>query len=603
VSKFTQDSIDELKQAIDMADLVGQRTDLRRSGPNHMKGLCPFHDERTPSFSVDTEKKLYFCFGCGEKGDAIGFVEQTEALDFPGAVELLADRYGVELKREREDPQAEERRRRRERLLALLERAAGFYSSYLWESEEAEGARAYLADRGLGEEVLRAFRVGYAPRSGDRVTAGARRDGFSEQEIAAAGLGGGGRGDYFRERIMFPLADARARVLGFGARAVREGQQPKYINSRENDLYRKRQQLFGIDVARSPAAKAARIVAVEGYTDVLALHEAGVPESVAIMGTALTDDQLAELGRAAPTVFLALDADSSGQEAMLKAAHAAEQREIELRVVAMPSGADPAELVAGAGAESFTQLLDGSLSVVEFEVRRELDSGDLGTPSGRDRVLARAGELIARIPDAQRATRDELVRQVADRLDVSPSDVTAQLAAGRRSGGARAEPAGGSQAPSRAPAAGNGAAPREEGRAPAPATEGAFRTERAFLILCAASADEGPAYLERIGDEHLSSEPLRHARDHLVRHFAEPLAELPDDEQVAGIVTEVAMRAEGERSSGPELRMGFLQLDLRRIERALRQATRDGDLERQGALAVERQRVRREMDEAMGETG
>ena len=593
MSKFTQDSIEELKQAIDMADLVGQRTDLRRSGANQMKGLCPFHDERTASFSVDTEKKLYFCFGCGEKGDAIGFVEQTEALDFPGAVEFLADRYGVELKREREDPQAEERRRRRERLLALLERATSFYATYLWDSAEADGARAYLAERRLEEKVLRDFRVGYAPRTGDRVSAGARRDGFSEQEIAAAGLGGGGRGDYFRERIIFPLADARGRVLGFGARAVREGQQPKYINSRENDLYRKRQQLFGIDVARSPAAKAARIVAVEGYTDVLALHQAGIPESVALMGTALADEQQAELARAAPTVFLALDADASGQEAMLKAAHGLEQRGVELRVVAMPTGADPAELVTAEGPESFTKLLGGSLSVVEFEVRRELAGGDLGTPAGRDRVLGRAGELIARIPVAQRATRDDLVRQVADRLDVSPSDVTAQLAANSGRGGP--PPTTEAQGP------GNGARPQQPGRASAPATEGAFRTERAFLILCAASADEGPGYLERVGDEHLSSEPLRDVRDHLSRHFAEPLAELPDDEQVAGILTEVAMRAEGERSSGPELEMGFLQLDLRRIERALRHATRDGDLERQGVLAVERQRVRREMDEAMGE--
>jgi DNA primase len=158
-----------------------------------MVGLCPFHDERTPSFSVNVEQKLYHCFGCGEGGDAIGFVQQTEALDFPGAVEFLAARYGVELKREEEDPQAEERRRTRERLLKLLERATVFYERFLWEAAEAEPARRYLAGRGLGDQVLRDFRIGYAPKAWDRVMTAAQRDGFTEQELAGAGLGRRGR--------------------------------------------------------------------------------------------------------------------------------------------------------------------------------------------------------------------------------------------------------------------------------------------------------------------------------------------------------------------------------------------------------------------------
>ncbi len=183
---FTKDSIERVKDAVDMVELVGARTELRRAG-GRMVGLCPFHDERTPSFSVNVEQKLYHCFGCGEGGDAIGFVQQTEALDFPGAVEFLATRYGVELKREEEDPQAEERRQRRERLLKLLERATTFYERYLWEAAEAEPARRYLAGRGLGDDILRDFRIGYAPKAWDRVMtrrparrlhrAGARRGG------------------------------------------------------------------------------------------------------------------------------------------------------------------------------------------------------------------------------------------------------------------------------------------------------------------------------------------------------------------------------------------------------------------------------------------
>ncbi|MGH2803195.1 MAG: DNA primase, partial [Thermoleophilaceae bacterium] len=289
---FTRDSIDRLRDAIDMVDLVSAKTDLRRVG-SRWSGLCPFHDERTPSFSVNAAEKLFYCFGCQAKGDAIGFVEQSEGVDFPEAVELLADRYGVQLEREQDDPRAEERRRRRGRLLALLDRAASFYSAYLFDSTEARRAREYLAERGLSEEILREFRIGYSPSAWDRMVVGAQRGGFRPEELVAAGLAqrgrqGGGLYDRFRGRIMFPLADARGRVLGFGARAMGEGRGPKYLNTSENDVYHKGRQLFGIDRARSDAAKSGRIVVVEGYTDVLALHQAGIRQSVAIMGTALT---------------------------------------------------------------------------------------------------------------------------------------------------------------------------------------------------------------------------------------------------------------------------------------------------------------------------
>ena len=207
----------------------------------------------------------------------------------------------MQLELENDDPQAEERRRRRDRLMKLLDRTAGFYATYLWESQEAAKAREYLIGRGLAEEVLREFRVGYAPSAWDRVIVGAQRDGFAPPELVAAGLAQRGRDgglyDRFRGRIMFPLANARGRVLGFGARAMAEGRGPKYLNTSENEIYHKGRQLFGIDLARAHAAKSGRIVVVEGYTDVLALHQAGIRESVAIMGTALTAEQMAELGQ------------------------------------------------------------------------------------------------------------------------------------------------------------------------------------------------------------------------------------------------------------------------------------------------------------------
>src|SRR5436309_1710890 len=403
-----------------MVELVGARTDLRRVGSRYT-GLCPFHDERTPSFSVNAEHRLYHCFGCGASGDAIGFVQATEALDFKEAVEHLAERYGVELKREQEDPRAEERRRRRERLLKLVDRTASYYARYLWESGEAAKAREYLSGRGLGEQVLRDFRVGYAPSAWDKLLVAAQRDGFSHEELAAAGLVQRGRSggfyDRFRARIMFPLADARGRVLGFGARAAREDQRPKYLNTSDNELYHKGQQLFGVHKARQFAARMGRVIAVEGYTDVLALHQGGIREAVAVMGTALTEEQLAELQRAAGTVFLALDADSAGQDAMLRVARSAEKRGLELRVVAMQEGTDPAELVADEGPDSFRQRLDHSLSVAEFEVRRALDSADLATTRGRDKALLDIRPLIAAVPPKTRA-RGRLEDWIASKLDV-----------------------------------------------------------------------------------------------------------------------------------------------------------------------------------------
>jgi DNA primase len=574
-----------------MVELVGARSDLRRVGSRWV-GLCPFHDERTPSFSVNAELKLYNCFGCGVGGDAIGFVMETEALDFKEAVELLADRYRVELRREEEDPAAEQRRQRRERLMRLVERTAAYYQRYLWDSGEAARAREYLAGRGLGEEVLRQFRIGFAPSAWDRVIVAAQRDGFSQEELAAAGLAQRGRQggfyDRFRGRIMFPLADARGRVLGFGARSLTEDQRPKYLNTSENELYHKGRQLFGIDHARGPAAKKGRIVAVEGYTDVLALHQGGIRESVAIMGTALTQEQLAELSRAAGgggTVYLALDADRSGQEAMLRAARGARERDLELLVAGMPEGADPAELVERDGAEEFERRLDGAMSVPEFEARRLLAAADLGTPHGRQRALDGMRPLVQSVP-ANSVLRDHLVRLAADKLNVPSEWLTTEVAASRP-----------------APAARRNGGDETATPAPRPTVEAVARAERALLAMCLSEGTHGREYLERLEDDHFSSDSLRRVRDHLVTHFEDPLADLPgDDPAVAALITDVAMRGREEQASPEALRLTFLQLEKQRLDRRIRHAERQGDLEVQRELAPMRQIVNAQIDELMGQT-
>ena len=224
MSRFTHDSVERVKEATDVVEVISAYTDLRRSGAR-FTGLCPFHDERTPSFSVDPQEKLYHCFGCGVGGDVIRFVEEKEGLSFADAVESLADRYGVELEREQEDPRAEEQRRKRARLSELLERTAGFYAAFLREAPQAARARDYLAERGLGDEVLAEFGVGCAPGTWDTVLVRGQKAGYSVAEIEAAGLilksqKGRGHYDRFRSRIVFPIRDARGRVQGFGARAL-----------------------------------------------------------------------------------------------------------------------------------------------------------------------------------------------------------------------------------------------------------------------------------------------------------------------------------------------------------------------------------------------
>src|SRR5580693_8331331 len=422
MARYTPESRDRVRDAIDFVELVGTRTELRRAGPRSYEGLCPFHDERTPSFSVEPLEKVYYCFGCQASGDVFTFVQETEGVDFKAALELLADRAGIELQLEREDPREAERRTRRERLLELLGRTTSYYERYLWESSEAAHARAYLSDRGLGEEILKAFRVGYAPSAWDRVLLASRRGGFSESELYETGLAQRsqerrGLYDRFRARVMFPLADMRGRVLGFGARAMREGQRPKYLNTSDNDIYHKGRNLYGADLARGHAAKAGEVIVCEGYTDVIALHQAGFENAVGLMGTALTDEQVGELGRMAQTVLLALDADSAGQEAMLKAARLAARRKLELRVVELPAGTDPAELVQSGGAQAIQQAVGGAVPFVRFRVERVLAGGDDTSPEGRDRMIAELRPVFATLPPS--AMRMDLTRLVSGRLGLS----------------------------------------------------------------------------------------------------------------------------------------------------------------------------------------
>jgi DNA primase len=606
VALYKNESKDRVREAVDFLELVSARTELRRAGPARYEGLCPFHDERTPSFGIDPTQKVYYCFGCQASGDVFTFVQETEGVDFKGALELLAERYGVELEREEEDPREAEKRRRRERLLELLSRTASYYERYLWESSEARHAREYLQQRGLGEEVLKEFRVGYAPSAWDRVLLASRRGGFSEQELYATGLAqrskeNGRPYDRFRSRIMFPLADIRGRVLGFGARAMHAEQKPKYLNTSDNDIYHKGSQLYGADLARAPAAKAGEVIVCEGYTDVIALHQAGMRNVVGLMGTALTGEQVGELARMAQTVLLALDADSAGQEAMLKAFKLANKRNLELRVVMLPVGADPAELIQRDGAQAMQSAVEGSISFVRFRAERVLASGDPSDSEDQEQMIDELRPVFAELPVG--TLRMELTQTVDSRMALKEGLAEKLLAAAPRVSQQRAESA-------RATSRGDGDA--EPARVRQPRMSEMTRreeTERAFLALCIASPDEGALALAGLDiDEHFSSGLLRRAARHLgVGDLRAPMTEvangearLEDDPQLKGLLAELVVEAGREQPDTVMLEVQRLQLELARVDRQIQRARGQdgGDI---SALAQRKAQVKREFDRAYGQ--
>ena len=573
MARFSQESIERVKDAVDIVEVVSAYTELRRSG-QRFQGLCPFHDERTPSFSVNATEKVYHCFGCGVGGDVITFVEEKEGLQFADAVEALADRYGVDVEREQEDPRVEEARRRRARLVELLDRTADFYATYLWESAEARKAREYLVGRGLREEALREFGVGFAPNKWDTVYLRGQQAGFAVEELVAAGLvkkgNKGGFLDHFRARIMFPIRDARGRMQGLGGRATRQEQRAKYVNSPEGELYRKSQTLYGIERARSAIAKAGRAVVVEGYTDVIAAHQAGVGETVAVMGTAITPEQVKLLSAHTEEVVLALDADRAGREAMLRAQRVAVGKRVRLRVASMPEGEDPADMLAGAakgsaGADRFAGLVDAAVDLPAFHVRTLLDEADLSSPAGRDRALDEVVPVLAAMADS--ITREELVREVGGQLDADPALVSRRLAgAGRARGGAVS-----------AAGVGGGDAPLAKALVEPRALSAQELREQALLAMCIAAPAYGRDYLERLGEEHLSSPVMQRVSDWLRAHLEHPREGLPrGDEELADTVTQLVVRAQREPASPEAMELNFLLLEKGAVEREIAEAEANG---------------------------
>jgi DNA primase len=581
--RYADTDKEKVRDAVDMVALVSAKTELRRAGPGRYMGRCPFHEERTASFSVDSDKGMYHCFGCGVGGDAFRFVQETEGLDFVGAMESLAQRFGIQLTVEDEDPAAAERRQARERLLELLERAATFYERYLWDSGEAAPARKYLLDRGLTEETLKAFRVGYAPSTWDKLMQAARAGNYTHKEMFDAGLatrGGKTEGrlyDRFRRGIMFPLQDPRGRVLGFGARALGVDQQPKYLNSPDGEIFHKGDIVYGAHHARIPAARADEVIAAEGYMDVLALNQAGMKNVVGVMGTSLTDKQVGELAKLAKTVLLALDADAAGQEAMLRAAKVAASSSLALRVVPLPKGQDPADVVQAQGAEAAQGVFERSVPFVKFQVERELERADLTQAEGKDDAIAALKPVFGTLPPS--ALREELLAHVADAVDLPPSMVSSWLPmAGERA-------AGGAASPRRS-------APRQAMEEPAsfrrPAGPSPLaRAERDFLAQCIATPDAAAEVLSNLDDSTFSSEPMRRVLAHIREHVHAPQDGIADDDHMLGpAIAELVHRAADLPPSRAALHGQLANIELLRLNREI-DAARSAGL---GGVAGLRQR-------------
>jgi DNA primase len=542
VARIADPSVEAVKAAADIVEVVSGRTQLRRSGAR-FTGLCPFHDERTPSFSVSPEKGLYYCFGCHAAGDAVSFVEETEGVDFVGAIEWLAQRFNVPLEYEEASPEQDAKRRRRDRLYSVLDAAASFYERYLWESKTADEARAYLESRRLGEEVCREYRLGLAP-VGTTLARKAAQRGFTRDELAAAGLVNRRGNDYFQGRLLFPIADARGRVVGFQARRLREDDplQAKYVNSPEGELFRKGDLLYGLDRARTAIAREERGLIVEGNTDVLALRQAGLGPVVASMGTALTERQLKELARLTRKLYLCFDADAAGEAATLRGMDLAAGQGFDVRVVALPAGTDPADMASG-----FEELLPKSESYVLYRVRLELDRAP-----DRQEAFVRVREVLARFEDSPE--RQQALRLVADRLDL-PRETQAGLVP--RRGTQRAAPA---------------VSPK--------LLEAGDRLERDALSGVVAHP-ELRDLLGELAPDHFDSELHRRARRHLLEP-GEP------DRELVQLLAELDARAEAEGID--EATTKELLLNLR--ERKLRRELQTADLERTKELQEALERLR-----------
>ncbi|WGI24523.1 DNA primase [Halomonas alkaliantarctica] len=403
--QIPQRFIDDLLGRVDVVEVVGERVQLKKAGRNY-SGLCPFHQEKTPSFTVSADKQFYHCFGCGANGNALRFLMEYDKLPFPEAVEQLAGRLGIEVPREGvDDPRAQQREKKRKEGVNLLELAASFYRERL-KMQEGQSAQRYLSGRGLSDDVIKTYGIGYAPAGWEALKQHLSERGVGEPVQVEYGLlihreDTGRTYDRFRDRVMFPIRDLRGRTIAFGGRVMGDDQ-PKYLNSPETPVFHKGRELYGLYEARQASNKLEQLVMVEGYMDVVALAQYGIHNAVATLGTATTEDHLTRLFRLVSRVVFCFDGDRAGRQAASRALETALPQMIdgrEARFLFLPEGDDPDTLVRREGAEAFQDRVTCAMPLSEFLFEQASQGRDLNTVEGRERFASQVLEALNKVPE------------------------------------------------------------------------------------------------------------------------------------------------------------------------------------------------------------
>ncbi|QES05974.1 DNA primase [Streptomyces venezuelae] len=608
--RINDDDVKAVRDAVPIDAVVSEYLQLRNAGGGNLKGLCPFHDEKSPSFQVSPSKGLFHCFGCQEGGDTIAFVMKIDHLSFSETVERLAAKAGITLRYEEGGYNPGHQRGERIRLIEAHKVAAQFYADQLG-SPEAEIGRAFLAERGFDQAAAAHFGVGYSPAGWDHLTRYLRGKGFSDKELILSGLSQDGRRgpiDRFRGRLMWPIKDVGGEIVGFGARKLRDDDNgPKYLNTPETPIYKKSQVLYGIDLAKKDIAKVSRAVVVEGYTDVMACHLAGVTTAIATCGTAFGGDHIKILRRllmdnGSARVIFTFDGDSAGQKAALRAFEDDQKFAAETYIAIAPDGMDPCDLRLAKGDEAVVDLVQPRTPLFEFALRQIVKRYDLETPAGRAAALDEAAPVVARIKNI--GAQHEVAVQLAGMLGILDTQFVvkrvAQLARWARDRGGKGPER--QQGPQRG----------YDTAAPAPAPSGpalnlrspAHRTERELLKLALQRPELVSPAFDAYGVDEFTAPPYAAVRQCVQdaggatgapADYLDAVREAAPNDTVRALVTELAVetifaKTVDEAYAGDQLvtvRLRAVDRRIRDVQGTLARLGAQGDPERLAAVQNE----------------
>ncbi|MFI9543125.1 DNA primase [Streptomyces sp. NPDC052016] len=588
--RINDEDVKAVRDAVPIDAVVSEYLQLRNAGGGNLKGLCPFHDEKSPSFQVSPSKGLFHCFGCQEGGDTITFVMKVDHLTFSEAVERLAAQAGITLRYEEGGYNPSHQRGERIRLVEAHKIAAEWYAEQLAVSPEADTGRIFLAERGFDQAAAVHFGVGYSPQGWDHLTRYLRGKGFTDKELILSGLSQEGRRgpiDRFRGRLMWPIRDIGGEVVGFGARRLYEADTgPKYLNTPETAIYKKSQVLYGIDLAKKEIAKTSRAVVVEGYTDVMACHLAGVTTAIATCGTAFGGDHIKILRRllmdnGSARVIFTFDGDAAGQKAALRAFEDDQKFAAETYIAIAPDGMDPCDLRLTKGDDAVADLVEPRTPLFEFALRQIVSRYDLDTPAGRAAALDEAAPVVARIKNS--GAQHEVAVQLAGMLGILDTQFVvkrvAQLARWARDRGGKGP----------APARGAHTQPYEPARRPAvsgPALtlrNPVYATERELLKLALQRPELVSPAFDAYGVDEFTAAPYAAVRQAILdaggaeygvpdgQEYLVRVRDAAPDDTVRAMVTELAVepimrRAVDEVYAGTVL----VQVRRRAVERRVR---------------------------------